>query len=231
MFASSAWAVQIFEVAFSRRMCCSRVASAIRYAVLPCASTETPMMRPGIWRTNDCRVAKNAACGPPYPSGTPNRCELPNTTSAPISPGGVRIARASRSVPTATSAPPACARAMTGARSSTSPDSSGYCSKIPKGTASSCPAISPTGPTRTSIPSGSARALTTSIVCGRQRSLTKNRFEPLFVRTRCISVIASAAAVASSSSEAFATSIPVRSATIVWKFRSDSSRPWAISAW
>ena len=30
MFASSACAVQMFDVAFSRRMCCSRVASAIR---------------------------------------------------------------------------------------------------------------------------------------------------------------------------------------------------------
>ena len=85
------------------------------------------------------------------------------------------------------------------------------------------------------MPSGSARDRSTSIVCGRQRSLTRNRLRSpvpgLFVRTRCSSVIASAAAVASSSSEAFATSIPVRSATIVWKLRSDSRRPWAISAW
>ena len=40
-------------------------------------------MRPGACRTNSCRVAKNAACGPPKPSGTPKRCELPTTTSAP----------------------------------------------------------------------------------------------------------------------------------------------------
>ena len=45
------------------------------------------------------------------------------------------------------------------------------------------------------------------------------------------SVIASAAAVASSSSEAFARSSPVRSATIVWKFSSASSRPCEISGW
>ena len=51
-----------------------------------------------------------------------------------------------------------------------------------------------------------------------------------FVCTRCSIVIASAAAVASSSSDAFAMSIPVRSLTIVWKFSSDSSRPCAISA-
>ena len=42
--------------------------------------------------------------------------------------------------------------------------------------------------------------------------------------------MASAAAVASSSSEAFDTSIPVSSVTIVWKLMSDSSRPCAISA-
>ena len=40
-----------------------------------------------------------------------------------------------------------------------------------------------------------------------------------------------AAAVASSSSDALATSIPVRSVTIVWKLSSDSRRPCAISAW
>ena len=43
--------------------------------------------------------------------------------------------------------------------------------------------------------------------------------------------IASAAAVASSSSEALASGRPVRSATMVWKLSSASSRPWAISAW
>ena len=43
--------------------------------------------------------------------------------------------------------------------------------------------------------------------------------------------MASAAAVASSSSEAFAISMPVRSVTMVWKFSSASRRPCAISAW
>ena len=44
-------------------------------------------------------------------------------------------------------------------------------------------------------------------------------------------VIASAAAVASSSSEALAISMPVRSATMVWKLISASMRPCEISAW
>ena len=65
MLASSACAVQMFDVAFSRRMCCSRVCSAIRNARRFLESTDTPMMRPGACRTNASRVAKNAACGPP----------------------------------------------------------------------------------------------------------------------------------------------------------------------
>ena len=46
-----------------------------------------------------------------------------------------------------------------------------------------------------------------------------------------MSVMASAAAVASSSSEALATGRPVRSSTTVWKFSSASSRPCEISGW
>ena len=42
MLASSACAVQMLEVALSRRMCCSRVCIAMRSAGLPCASLLTP---------------------------------------------------------------------------------------------------------------------------------------------------------------------------------------------
>ena len=71
-----------------------------------------------------------------------------------------------------------------------------------------------------------------AIVCGWQRSDTKKHLPsaPLS-RTRAHSVIASAAAVASSRSDAFATSSPVNEITIVWKFKSASRRPCAISAW
>ena len=58
MFASSACAVQMLLVAFSRRMCCSRVCSDSRNAGRPRESFETPTMRPGIWRLNASRVAK-----------------------------------------------------------------------------------------------------------------------------------------------------------------------------
>ena len=54
---------------------------------------------------------------------------------------------------------------------------------------------------------------------------------PGALEDRRASVIASAAAVPSSSSEAPASGSPVRSATMVWKLSSASSRPWEISGW
>ena len=80
------------------------------------------------------------------------------------------------------------------------------------------------------MPSGSARVSTTSITCGWHSASTK-KVLPATLDRRRASVIASAAAVASSSSDALARSSPVRSATIVWKLSSASSRPWEISGW
>ena len=81
-----------------------------------------------------------------------------------------------------------------------------------------------------SIPRGSARVASTAAVCAYTSLSTARRL--LDPRTaRCISVIASAAAVPSSSIDALATSRPVRSVTIVWKFSSASRRPWLISGW
>ena len=60
------------------------------------------MMRPGIERTKRSRVAKNPACGPPYPIGTPKRCALPITMSAAISPGGFSSTKLSGSAATVT---------------------------------------------------------------------------------------------------------------------------------
>ena len=80
------------------------------------------------------------------------------------------------------------------------------------------------------MPIASARVRTTSIVWGRvSASTTKG---PVALRlARRTSVIASAAAVASSSSDALAVGRPARSATTVWKLSSASSRPWEISGW
>ncbi|MND06195.1 hypothetical protein D3C83_274410 [compost metagenome] len=44
--------VQMFDVAFSRRMCCSRVLSVSTKPRLPSASTVSPHSRPGICRTS-----------------------------------------------------------------------------------------------------------------------------------------------------------------------------------
>jgi hypothetical protein len=80
------------------------------------------------------------------------------------------------------------------------------------------------------MPSQRARVRMTAITCGWHAASTKNAFCAVFV-ARCISPIASPAAVASSSSEAFATGSPVRSISICWKASSASSRPCEISAW
>jgi hypothetical protein len=79
------------------------------------------------------------------------------------------------------------------------------------------------------MPSGSALVASTARVCGRQPASAR-KIRP-FPAARRASVIASAAADASSSSDAPATGSPVRSATMVWKFSSASSRPCEISGW
>ena len=80
------------------------------------------------------------------------------------------------------------------------------------------------------MPSGAARVCTTSMVCGWQSPATMKTLL-LLLTLRLASVIASAAAVASSSMDALAMGMPVRSQTMVWKFSSASMRPWLISAW
>jgi len=45
------WLVQTFDVAFSRRMSCSRARSVVTYARVPSVSTVSPTRRPGRRRT------------------------------------------------------------------------------------------------------------------------------------------------------------------------------------
>ena len=71
-------------------------------------------------------------------------------------------------------------------------------------------------PTTIRMPRASARVCTTEMVCGWQYSSTRNTGSRLTLLTASVSAIASAAAVASSSSDAFAISSPVRSDTMVW---------------
>ena len=68
------------------------------------------------------------------------------------------------------------------------------------------------------------------MVCGSASASTTNGPDALRLPRRT-SVIASAAAVPSSSREALAVGRPVRSPITVWKLRSASSRPWEISGW
>jgi hypothetical protein len=85
-------------------------------------------------------------------------------------------------------------------------------------------------PNTSSMPIGSARVFSTSTVCGCTPFDTKNTFD-FDLAERLARVMASAAAVPSSSSEALAISMPVRSAHICWKLISASMRPCEISAW
>lgn len=107
--ASSTCAVQMLLVAFSRRMCCSRVCNANRNAASPATSRDTPTSRPGNIRSRPRRTARYPACGPPKPIGTPNRWVVPAAMSTPISPGARSSVNASKSAATVTNAPTAWA--------------------------------------------------------------------------------------------------------------------------
>lgn len=62
----------------------------------------TPIILPGISRVREDLHAKNPACGPPYPRGTPKRWLVPTAMSTSNSPGGRMIVSARRSVAHAT---------------------------------------------------------------------------------------------------------------------------------
>ena len=82
--------MQMLRVAFSRRMCCSRVAGPAAGPGSPCASlryADQPARHLALERVPG---GKKAACGPPNPIGTPKRCAEPTATSAPNSPGGAK---------------------------------------------------------------------------------------------------------------------------------------------
>ena len=232
--ASSTCAVQMLEVAFSRRMCCSRVCKVKRYAGLPSASTETPTSRPGSERLNASRVAMKAACGPPFPIGTPKRWLLPITTSAPCAPALSINTAASGSVATTTSSFAACAASTSARIERAAPllpglEMSSANGRSPSAGAAARASSSVTGAISRAIPSGSVRVLSTSMVCGCVSTSIRSRFPSATLPTACASVTASAAAVPSSRSDALAISIPVRSQIAVWKLISASSRPCAIS--
>ena len=79
------------------------------------------------------------------------------------------------------------------------------------------------------MPSGFARVRTTAFVCGCTCSSIKKTASSLIFEARRASVIASAAAVLSSSIDALEISRAVNSQTIVWNAKSASRRPCEIS--
>ena len=118
----------MFDVALSRRICCSRVDSVNTNPRFPSTSTVSPQRRPGICRIYFCLVAKSPTYGPPKPSGFPIDCPSATTISAPISPGLLIAPREITSVTTAiNNAPFSCAFSAIGVRSRTFPKTSGFC--------------------------------------------------------------------------------------------------------
>ena len=65
---SSAWFVQMLDVAFSRRMCCSASAASAPSNAGP-AGTVSPTSRPGTVRRYASRHARIPRYGPPCPAG------------------------------------------------------------------------------------------------------------------------------------------------------------------
>jgi hypothetical protein len=174
--ASSTWAVQMLLVAFSRRMCCSRVCRARRVAGRPAASTETPTRRPGRDRLQPLGRAMKPAWGPPKPMGTPKRWVEPTTTSAPSSPGGTSSTRRAGRL-RRRRGPRRRGRARSSRREvGTSPEVPGT-GPAPRST-SRGPGRRIGSPTITSMPSGSARVATTAMVWGWQSASTKKVRRP-----------------------------------------------------
>ncbi len=77
-------------VAFSRRMCCSRVWSARTKPRRPSTSVVSPAIRPGMRRMCSSVAQKKPNDGPPKSRRPPSGCPSPTATSIPQSPGGRR---------------------------------------------------------------------------------------------------------------------------------------------
>ena len=166
MFARRTCAVQMLEVAFSRRICCSRVCSARRRAGRPMVSVLTPTRRPGIERAWVSSVAMNAACGPPNPIGTPRRCDEPTAISKPSCPGGTMREHASRSVTAMATEFCSCMRVVNAriiSGDSMWPLLPGHETTTAKNPVGSHVAMSPSV---IEMPIGSMRVRNTAIVCG-----------------------------------------------------------------
>ena len=205
--------MQIFEVALSRRICCSLVCNANLKAGLPWVSIDCPTSRPGSDLSNPLFTAINPACGPPKPTGTPNLCAEPTAISAPYSPGDLKSVNASRSQLTIANAFCFWISLTIFVKSLTRPLLSGYATiaaKISAGIKSFPRSIS-----TILIFRGFALVLITALTCECKFASITNADSSLPCQTLRARVIASAAAVASSSIDAFAIASPVRSVIAV----------------
>ncbi len=100
--------VQMFEVARSRRMCCSRVCKVRTKPRRPSLSTVSATSRPGSRRRCSFFAAKNPSAGPPKLAGVPIDWPSAIATSAPYSPGGARTPSDTGSTLAMRSAPARC---------------------------------------------------------------------------------------------------------------------------
>ena len=204
-------------VAFSRRMCCSRVCSASRNAVRPLrvdrhadepARQRAPVLvarrevRRRAGRRSRAARRSAATCRP--------------RRRRPSRPAGRRSVSASRSAATHTSAPlrvrPLDHRARGRAAGRSLP---GYCTSTPKQPSNVAVAVRVADHDLDAERLG-ARAHDVDrlrVAVG----VDEEHVAAVARSARCSIAIASAAAVPSSSSDAFASSMPVRSLTIVWK--------------
>ncbi len=126
IIATSAWFVQMFEVAFSRRICCSRVDSVSTKPRLPFTSLVSPTSRPGICRRNFSLHAITPQYGPPNPTGTPKLCASSDTMSA--SRGGFTTpSETASAIETISRAPFRCTTSAMPEMSSITPKKFGDC--------------------------------------------------------------------------------------------------------
>ena len=116
-------------VAFSRRMCCSRVCSASTKPRRPSTSVVSPAIRPGIRRRCSSVAAKKPNEGPPKSSRLPSGWPSPSATSTPHSPGGRRTPSVIGSTEATQSAPASWAASASASRSSIAPRKFGFWTK------------------------------------------------------------------------------------------------------
>ena len=157
----------------SRRMCCSRVCSASRYAGRPSASTETPTSRPGRCRSRPARDGHVAGV----------RAAVEQRDAEALGGADDHVGARARRATRAGSARAGRRRRRPARRARGPPRSAAAgrgSGRRRRGTAPARRTASPSGrpsarsATTTSMPIASARVRTTSIVCGSASASTTN---------------------------------------------------------